>query len=122
MKHAKPTFQSDPAELARDRRRRPLPDIDDIRDALRRFAAATPTCAYCAICGYVPNDVHTEPNRGPLRFWSPDDGWTIASLCAGCADEALPRKPHPDDYAYGTTNGVADDIDTDKDPLIALDL
>ena len=121
MKHAKHTLQADDAiDLALDAPR-PPPGIDEIREALNRFAAARPTYNYCGICGHVPHGVPSEPNRAPLRFWCPDDGWKVGSLCRFCAEEALPRKPHPRDYAYGTTNGVAHDIDTDQDPLLAIE-
>jgi len=58
-----------------------------------------------------------EPRAAPLLV--PDDGWTIASLCAGCARNA-PAQTAPGRLRYETTNGVADDIDTDEDHLIAL--
>ena len=62
------------------------------------------------------------PNRAQLRWWDPDDGWKIGTLCRWCAEEALDRQPRPEDYAVATraTNGVCDDCDTDEDPTEAL--
>jgi len=88
-------------------------------DVLTRFSRARITYNYCGICGHVPA-AKDEPNRAPLRFWDPDDGWKIGSLCAGCAEEALTRQPKPEDYAMRTTNQVADHVDTDEDPAEAL--
>ncbi len=87
--------------------------------ALERFAAARPQYRYCGICGHTPGE-RDEPNRGPLRYWEPDDGWTIGTLCRWCAEEYLDTVPSPDDYAYRATNGVCDNEDTDEDILEAL--
>ncbi len=76
---------------------------------------------YCGICGRQPQTQLEEPNRGPIRWWDPDDGWKIGTLCRWCHDEYGDVKPHPDDYAYSVTNGVCDDDSgTDEDPTIAL--
>mgnify|MGYP001484184854 CR=1 FL=1 len=54
---------------------------------------------YCTICGHTPKK--DEPaNRAPLKFWDPDDGWKIGTLCPWCADDALTTEPKPSDYAY----------------------
>lgn len=78
------------------------------------------TYNYCGICGYVPRTRLDEPNRAPVRWWDPDDGWKIGSLCRWCHDEVSSVQPKPTDYAFATTNGVCDDCNTDEDPLIAL--
>jgi len=102
------------------------------------FGAAKLSYNYCGICGHVPrtspvtvlhNGIPTyigeapeEPNRAPLRWWDPDDGWKIGTLCRGCAigEGALEARPKPGDYAFASTNGVADQIDTDEDPTDAI--
>ena len=91
-------------------------------DPMLRFAKAKASCNFCGICGHVPHSAGDEPNRAPLRWWDPDDGWKIGPLCRWCAEEALDRKPQPEDYAVATraTNGVCDDCDTDEDPITAL--
>jgi len=83
-----------------------------------RFYAARESHNYCSICGDVPQ-AGQEPNRAPLRFWCPDDGWKIGTLCKWCADEALLRKPKESDYAYRGRNGDITE-DTDEDPTEAL--
>jgi hypothetical protein len=75
------------------------------------------TWAMCRICGSQSSE---EKNIGPIRFWEPDDGWTIAALCKYCYEDFGQAKPKPSDFAYSNTNGVCDDIRTDEDPLIAL--
>lgn len=87
-----------------------------------KFAAARISYNYCGICGRTPKTNLDEPNRAPLRWWDPDDGWKIGTLCRWCADEALPQVPKPDDFAVATgqTNGVVDHVDTDEDPSEAL--
>lgn len=77
---------------------------------------------YCGICGRVPRSNADEPNYAPLRWWDPDDGWKIGTLCRHCHEDTFHAKPKPGDYAYRTTNGVADDVNTDEDPINALDL
>lgn len=60
---------------------------------------------YCGICGHVPKDSkRDEPNRAPLRWWDPDDGWKIGALCRGCHDEFGDIKPQPGDYAFEQTD------------------
>lgn len=71
---------------------------------------------YCGICGHVPKQ-NEEPNRAPLRWWDPDDGWKIGTLCECCAEDALEDTPDPEDYAYEKTNNVCDDCNTDEDPI-----
>ena len=90
-------------------------------DPMLRFVKAKLSYNHCGICGHVP-DAKDEPNRAPLRWWDPDDGWMIGTLCRWCADEALDRRPQPEDYAVATraTNGVCDKCDTDEDPINAL--
>ena len=88
-------------------------------NAPERFAKATATYNYCRICGSRPNTSTDEPNR-VMRFWEPDDGWTIGALCRYCAEGYGDAQPHPDDYAYTTTNGACDAEETDEDVLDAL--
>ena len=52
---------------------------------------------YCGICG----DHQVLPVC--VKYWEPDDGWKIGTLCAGCADDAAIRGPQPDDYANRPT-------------------
>lgn len=75
---------------------------------------------YCGICGRTPKNHLEEPNHAPLRWWDPDDGWKIGTLCRWCAEEALERKPKEGDFAYRRTNEVCDDCNTDEDPIEAL--
>ena len=91
------------------------------QDPMIRFAKANASYNYCGVCGHIPQS-GDEPNRAPLRWWDPDDGWKIGTLCPYCAEEALDRQPKPEDYAVATraTNGVCDDCDTDEDPTEAL--
>jgi hypothetical protein len=74
---------------------------------------------YCGICGHTPKS-SDEPNYAPLRWWDPDDGWKIGTLCHWCHDEVMHDEPKPKDMAYDRTNGVADDINTDLDPIAAI--
>ena len=92
------------------------------RSAFKRMIAAKVSYNYCGICGRTPETSLDEPNLAPLRWWDPDDGWKIGTLCRWCAEEALDRKPQPDDFAVATraTNGVCDECDTDEDPINAL--
>jgi len=89
--------------------------------ALERFSKGRASYNYCGICGHQPSTSDDDPNRAPLRWWDPDDGWKIGALCRGCADEFLDVKPKPTDYAVATksTNGVCDDENTDEDSLEA---
>lgn len=98
-----------------------MPDNNKTPSAAERFARARVTYNYCGICGHVPKTRTDEPNRAPLRWWDPDDGWKIGSLCRWCAEEALDQQPKPTDYAARRTNHVADDVNTDEDPILALD-
>ena len=76
---------------------------------------------YCRICGYQPQTQLDEPTYGPIRFWEPDDGWLIGTLCRHCAGEYATRQPKPDDFAYAEHFGdVATSIDTDEDPMEAI--
>ena len=99
----------------------PTPRLSDA--SFNRMNAARISYNCCGICGYTPYTRLDEPNRAPLRWWDPDDGWKIGTLCRWCAEEVLDRKPQPEDYAVAnrTTNGVCDDYDTtDEDPFTAL--
>ena len=91
------------------------------QDPMIRFVKAKASYNYCGVCGHVPT-YGSEPNRAPLRWWDPDDGWKIGTLCPYCAEEVLGRQPKPEDYAVATraTNGVCDDCDTDEDPIDAF--
>lgn len=75
---------------------------------------------YCGICGRVPKQ-QDEPNYAPLRWWDPDDGWKVGTLCSWCAEDALPREPKHGDFAFNRTNGLMDDSDTDEDHYNALE-
>ena len=85
-----------------------------------KFLRAKISYNYCRICGYTPKTQNDEPNRAPLRFWDPDDGWKIGTLCRGCADESLDVQPSPEDYAYREHYGDActDEAETDEDLLL----
>lgn len=85
----------------------------------QKFASGRVNYNYCGICGHVPK-TDDEPNRAPLRWWDPDDGWKIGTLCRYCAGDYLDVQPKPGDYAFRTTNGVADDVNTDEDEVEAL--
>jgi hypothetical protein len=85
------------------------------------FANAQPSYNYCRICGHQPRTANDEPNRAPLRFWDPDDGWMIGTLCRWCADEYLHVQPDPDDFAYDDhALDIATDVETDEDILVAI--
>jgi hypothetical protein len=85
------------------------------------FANAQPSYNYCRICGHQPRTANDEPNRAPLRFWDPDDGWIIGTLCRWCADEYLHVQPDPDDFAYDDhALDIATDVETDEDILVAI--
>lgn len=91
--------------------------------AYRKFNTARCTYNYCGICGHEPKTDREEMNRGPIRWWSPDDGWKIGSLCRWCAiDEgALDAVPKPDDYAYEhADDACTGEPETDDDPLLAF--
>lgn len=74
----------------------------------------------CSICGHHPRTEQDTPNVGPVRFWDPDDGWKIGTLCPSCMTEFGHVQPDPGDYAYRATNGVCDVVETDEDPQDAL--
>lgn len=63
-------------------------------DPLERLNSARLSYNYCGICGRTPKSGE-EPNHAPLRWWG--------------------------DLAYSRTNEVADDVNTDLDPLEALE-
>lgn len=85
-----------------------------------RFSKARVTYNYCGICGHVPQSAESEPNRAPLRWWDPDDGWKIGSLCPHCFEDYGNTQPKETDFAYRSTNEVCDDCNTDEDPTEAL--
>ena len=72
----------------------------------------------CGICGRAPKD-REEPNHAPIKWWDPDDGWKIGTLCRWCIAEFKDVLPSPEDYAYGQSMEYAE-IETDEDPLEAL--
>lgn len=79
------------------------------------------TYNYCGVCGRTPKTSNEEPNYAPVRWWDPDDGWKIGSLCRGCFEDYAHVRPNPEDYAVRATNQVADQVDTDEDPIDALE-
>ena len=80
-----------------------------------------PSYIYCGICGHTP-DENEEPNYGPIGWWDPDDGHKVGTLCRGCAEEYVPVKPQPTDYAMIAGNQFSvDDSGTDEDPIWALE-
>jgi len=78
------------------------------------------TYNYCQICGHRPKSEDT-PNRGPVRWWDPDDGWKIGTLCVGCKEDNEHVRPKEGDFAFRRTNGIADAIDTEDDCIGLLD-
>lgn len=84
------------------------------------YENARTTYNFCGCCGRVPKS-NEEPNWAPKRWWDPDDGWKITSLCRWCWDEVALDRPKPTDYAYYTTNRVVDIEDTDEDPTMCLE-
>lgn len=78
-----------------------------------------PSYIYCRICGYTPHSHLDEPNYGPVRFWEPDDGWIIGTLCRHCIQDEGDLKPRPGDFAYDFDHIEVDN--TDEDVLDALD-
>ncbi len=74
---------------------------------------------YCGICGHVPQN-DDKPNRAPVRWWDPDDGWKIGTLCPNCIEDYGNTKPKESDFAFRDTNHVCDDCNTDEDPIDAL--
>lgn len=92
---------------------------------------------YCGICGHVPGK-NDQPNRGPVRWWDPDDGWKFGTLCYACEEETITTEPDPKDYAYDDFFGqtsleegrsnftrllaqMDENIDTDEDITDLLD-
>lgn len=75
---------------------------------------------YCGVCGRTPRQSE-EPNYAPIRWWDPDDGWKIGTLCRHCHEDVHGVKPKRGDFAFGETNGVADDVNTDEDSILALE-
>ncbi len=78
---------------------------------------------YCRVCGHIPGE-GDEPNRAPIKFWEPDDGWVIGTLCPACHEEYGDAQPNPSDFAYDLYYGDDPDfniiLDTDEDPLLAF--
>jgi hypothetical protein len=92
-------------------------------EALRRLERAPLSYNYCLICGYQPAELTDQCNYGPIRYWDPDDGWRIGTLCFGCARDVLRDRPKPGDYAYRAhRDDVCSTVDpeTDDDPMLAL--
>jgi len=87
-----------------------------------RLARARITYNYCGVCGHQPKNDWDEPNYTPLRWWDPDDGWKIGSLCSVCAAEYLEAQPKPGDYAFQAHqhDACSTSPETDEDPLEAL--
>ena len=77
------------------------------------------TYNHCGICGHQPQTKSDEPNYAPIRWWDPDDGWLIGSLCRQCSDEFADVQPSPDDYAYALLDSYPDS-NTDEDEIEAL--
>lgn len=77
------------------------------------FDQAKITYNYCGICGHVPKD-DGEPNRAPIKWWDPDDGWKIGSLCRYCYEEQEGVIPQKGDFAYNKINDFPD-VNTDED-------
>jgi len=89
-------------------------------ETMQRFSSARASYNYCGICGHTPKANVDEPNRAPIRWWCPDDGWKIGTLCRGCFEMVADDQPKPTDFAYSKTNGVCDDENTDEDASEAL--
>ena len=72
-----------------------MKDANQIR--ADRLHARTLHCSYnyCGICGRTPKS-NDEPNYAPLRWWDPDDGWKIGTLCHWCHDEVVKARPNLD--------------------------
>lgn len=75
---------------------------------------------YCGICGHTPQRNTDEPNYAPLRWWDPDDGWKIGTLCGHCYRDVINDVPKKGDFAFTRTNEVCDDCNTDEDPIHAI--
>ena len=72
---------------------------------------------HCHICGRVPRTMMDEANVGPVKFWGPDDGWVVATLCRWCYQEHGDAQPDPGDFAYGNQSIS---VETDEDPILAF--
>ena len=75
---------------------------------------------YCTVCGHTPTGSE-EPNYAPIRFWDPDDGWKIGTLCRWCADEVVGDQPKPEDFAWRNQEHI-DDSGTDEDVLLVFEV
>ena len=75
---------------------------------------------YCGLCGRTPHTNLDEPNYAPMRWWDPDDGWKITTLCRHCWQDVCDDMPKAEDYAYRNTNGTCDVENTDEDAIAAL--
>lgn len=85
------------------------------------LARKKPSYNYCGICSRVPEDSLAEPNYAPIRWWDPDDGWKIGTLCRTCAEMFYNRRPQPEDFAYDEKRDhVCDHENTDEDAQEAL--
>lgn len=93
-----------------------------------------PSYIYCGICGRTPRCApegmradhpnrptadESLPNFGPVKWWDPDDGWKIGTLCTFCMEEVTNDKPKEGDYAYENQDNI-DVYNTDEDPSEAL--
>ena len=92
-------------------------------DHLAVLAKRKTSCNYCGICGRTPLTNLDEPNYTPLRWWDPDDGWKIGTLCRWCWEEVADDKPKPADFAFEKhrNDACSTDPETDEDPIDALD-
>jgi hypothetical protein len=81
---------------------------------MERFDKTPASYNYCGICGDAPGG-DDEPNRAPIRWWDPDEGWQIGTLCRNCFEYFGDNKPKEGDFAYNRTNGVCDNENTDED-------
>lgn len=79
------------------------------------------TFNHCQICGHIPKDQYDELNLDCVKYWEPDDGWRIGTLCVDCFDEFGSIQPKPTDLAYQRRNEIADsNVNTESDPIDAL--
>lgn len=68
----------------------------------------------CGICGNQDPDGRYSPLIPVrVRWYDPDDGWRSGVLCQGCAEDAAPRGPRPEDYAE-TVRRRAESRDPDR--------
>ena len=94
--------------------------VNYVRSATRKIEKLNLSNNSCSICGSQPEDFRTPMNFGPIRYWEPDDGWTIGTLCRSCYLDYGNAQPKPDDYAYSVRDEYAASIDTDEDPFLAM--